>query len=50
MAAPLNENYKTLLFRRKAIEEFSIRVKKQVTATYVASSWIAVQMFFRNMG
>jgi len=40
---------KTLLFRGRTIEKFPLCVKEKVTTTYVASGWIAVQRFFRNM-
>ena len=40
---------KTLLFRGMTIEKFPLCVKEKVTTTYVASGWIAVQRFFRNM-
>ena len=41
---------KMLLFRGKTVEKFHLWVKEKVTTTYVASGWIAVQRFFRNMG
>jgi len=34
----------------RTIEKFHLWVKEKVTTTYVASGWIAVQRFFRNMG
>ena len=41
---------KKLLFRCLSIEKFPLWVKDKETTTYVASGWIVVQRFFRNMG
>jgi hypothetical protein len=41
---------KTLLFMGRSIEKLILWVKEKGSTTYVASSWIALQRFFRNTG